>query len=157
MSLSSPENCSNFYLNLPSNSPLPAGGKNRNSLSHFHIMLPNKIHLQGKWEAGLAENFIPSYSFNMKPPLTSSIRIFMKGGLDPQGVRRSLCLHIPKGRYHPEDFVKMFNTEVERTSEEGKVKSRLRYNPYSNRIHFSVASAEVIEVDNPWLRKMLGM
>ena len=90
MSLSSLENCSNFYLNLPSNSLLPAGGKNRNSLLHFHIMLPNKIHLQGKWEAGLAEIFIPSYGFNMKPPLTSSIKMFMKGGLDLQGVRRSL-------------------------------------------------------------------
>ena len=51
----------------------------------------------------------------------------------------------------------MFNTEVERTSEEGKVKSRLHYDPYSNRIHFSVASSEVMEVDNPRLCKMLGM
>ena len=46
---------------------------------------------------------------------------------------------------------------MERTSEEGKVKSRLRYDPYSNRIHFSVASNEVMEVDNPQLCKMLGM
>ena len=157
MSLSSLENRSNFYLNLPSNSPLPAGGKNRNSLSHFHIMLPDKIHLQGKWEVGLAEIFIPSYGFNMKLPLTSSIKIFMKGGLDPQGVRRSLRVHVPEGRYQPKDFIKMFNTEVERTSEEGKVKSRLHYDPYSNRIHFSIASGEVMEVDNPWLHKMLGM
>ena len=106
---------------------------------------------------GLAEIFIPSYGFNMKPPLTSSIKIFMKGGLDLQGVRRSLQVHIPKGRYQPKDFVKMFNTEVERTSEEGKVKSRLCYDPYSYRIHFSLASGKVMEVDNPRLRKMLGM
>ena len=68
MSLSSLKNHSNFYLNLSSNSQLPVGEKKRNSLSHFHIMLPNKIHLQGKWEAGLAEIFIPSYGLNMKPP-----------------------------------------------------------------------------------------
>ena len=105
---------------------------------------------------GLAEIFIPSYGFNMKPSLTSSIKIFMKAGLDPQGVRRSLQVRIPEGRYQPKDFIKMFNTEVERTSE-GKVKSRLHFNLYSNRIHFSIASGEVIEVDNPWLCKMLGM
>ena len=93
----------------------------------------------------------------MKTPLTSSIRIFMKGGLDPQGVRRSLHICVLRGRYKPKNFVKTFNTEVERTSEEGKVKSRLCYDPYSNRIHISVVSGEVIKVDNPWLCKMLSM
>ena len=87
MSLSSLENRSNFYIHLPSNSPLPAGGRKKNTLSHFHVALPQKVHLEGKWEAGLAEIFIPSYGYNIKPPLTSLIVIYMKGGLDPQGIR----------------------------------------------------------------------
>ena len=157
MSLSSLENRNNFYLHLPSNSPLPAGGRKKNTLSHFHVALPHKVNLEGKWEAGLAEIFIPSYGFNIKPPLTSSIVIYMKGGLDPQGIRRNVCARVPEGRYRPKDFVKTFNTEVERAAGAGSVKTKMRYDPYSNRIQFSVASGEVVVVDNPRLRRMLGI
>jgi len=113
------------------------------------------VHLTGEWEAGLAEIFIPSYGFNIKPPLTSSIEIFLKGGLDPQGIRRSLRVRIPEGRYKPKDYVKTFNKQVE-TSNSGTVRSRLRYDENSNRIIFVVASGEVMQVDHPRLRQMLG-
>ena len=38
-----------------------------------------------------------------------------------------------------------------------KVKSRIRYDEYSNRIVFMVAFGEVVEVDNVKLRRMFGM
>ena len=85
MSLSSLEQRSNFYLHLPSNSPLPVGGGKKNTLSRFNVMLPNKVHLTGQWKAGLAEIFIPSYGYNIKPPLTSSIINLYEGGLDSEG------------------------------------------------------------------------
>ena len=38
-----------------------------------------------------------------------------------------------------------------------KVKSRMRYDEYSNRIIFMVGFGEVVEVDNVKLRRMFGM
>ena len=106
---------------------------------------------------GLAEIFIPSYGFNIKPPLTSSIIIYMKGRRDSKGIQKSLRVRIPEGRYKLKDYVKTFNMEVEKSTDSGTVRSRLRYDPYSNRIHFSVASGEVMEVNNTRLCRMLGM
>ena len=68
-----------------------------------------------------------------------------------------MCVRVPKGRYKPKDFIKTFNTEVERAAGASTVKTKMRYDPYSNRIQFSVASGEVVIIDNPRLRRMLGM
>ena len=111
---------------------------------------------------GLAEIFIPSYSFNIKPPLTSSVVIYTKGtsssaGYHRAGRRRHLRVHIPEGRYKPIDYVRTFNKMVEDDAGPVKVKSRMRYEEYSNRIIFMVGFGEVVEVDNVKLRRMLGM
>ena len=66
---SSLEHRDNFYVNLPSNVP---GLAQNNHLAHFKVALPERIRLRGAWEVGLAEIFIPSYGFNIKP--TSHLR-----------------------------------------------------------------------------------
>ena len=50
-------------------------------------------------------------------------------------------------------FIKM----VEDDAGPVKVKSRIRYDEYSNRIVFMVAFSEVVEVDNMKLHRMFGM
>ena len=65
---SSLEHRDNFYMNLLSNVP----GLAQNN----HLALLERIQLQGAWEVGLEEIFIPSYGFNIKPPLTSSVVIY---------------------------------------------------------------------------------
>ena len=62
---SSLEHCDNFYVNLLSNVPSLA---QNNHPAHFKVALPERIRLQGAWKVGLAEIFIPSYGFNIKPP-----------------------------------------------------------------------------------------
>ena len=62
---SSLEHHDNFYVNLPSNVPSLA---QNNHPAHFKVTLPERIRLRGAWEVGLAEIFIPSYGFNIKPP-----------------------------------------------------------------------------------------
>ena len=141
----------NFYVNLPSN---VTGLTGNNTPSHFVVPLPERIKLRGKWEVGLAEIFIPSYGFNIKPPLTSSLVIYSKGGRDPQGMRENVRVRIPEGRYKPRDYVKTFNKLIE---EVGIIKSRLRYDEHANRIIFVVAHGEVMSVDNVKLRRMFGM
>ena len=142
---------SNFYVNLPSN---VTGLTANNTPSRFSVLLPQRIKLDGKWEVGLADIFIPSYGFNIKPPLMSSLVVYSKGGRDAQGVREHVRVRIPEGRYKPWDYVKMFNKLVE---ELGIVKSRLRYDEHANRITFVVAHGEVMSVDNVKLRRMFGM
>ena len=73
---SSLEHCDNFYVNLPSNVP---GLAQTNHPSHFKVALPERIQLRGTWEVGLAEIFIPSYGFNIKPPLMVFGRHLHKG------------------------------------------------------------------------------
>ena len=53
---------------------------------------------------GLVEIFIPSYGFNIKPPLTSSVVIYTKGTSNSRSLRqrRHLRVRIPEGRYKPE-------------------------------------------------------
>ena len=84
MTSSSLQERSNFYVNLPSN---VTGLMENNTPSRFSVPLPQRIKLEGKWEVGLAEIFIPSYGFNIKPPLTSSLVVYSKGGRDPQGMK----------------------------------------------------------------------
>ena len=156
---SSLEHRDNFYVNLPSNVP---GLAQTNHPSHFKVALPERIRLRGTWEVGLAEIFIPSYSFNIKPPLTSSVIIYTKGtissgGYHRGGRRRHLRVRIPEGRYKPKDYVRTFNKMVEDDAGPVKVKSRMRYDKYSNRIIFMVGFGEVVEVDNMKLRRMFGM
>ena len=141
----------NFYVNLPSN---VTGLTGNNTPSHFVVPLPERIKLRGKWEVGLAEIFIPSYGFNIKPPLTSSLVIYSKGGRDAQGMREHVRVRIPEGRYKPRDYVKTFNKLIE---EVGIVKFRLRYDDHANRIIFVVAHGEVMSVDNVKLHRMFGM
>ena len=62
---SSLEHRDNFYVNLPSNVPSLA---QNNHPAHFKVALPERIRLRGAWEVGLAEIFILSYGFNIKPP-----------------------------------------------------------------------------------------
>ena len=69
---SSLEHRDNFYVNLPSNVP---GLAQNNHPAHFKVTLLERIRLRGAWEVGLVEIFIPSYGFNIKPPLTSSVVI----------------------------------------------------------------------------------
>ena len=71
--------------------------------------------------------------------------------------RRHLRVRVPKGRYKPKDYMRMFNKMVEDDAGLVKVKSRIRYDEYSNRIVFMVAFSEVVEVDNVKLRRMFGM
>ena len=61
---------------------------------------------------GLAEIFIPSYGFNIKPPLMSSVVIYTKGTSNSWSPRqrRHLRIRIPEGRYKPKDYVRTFNT-----------------------------------------------
>ena len=156
---SSLENRDNFYVNLPSNVP---GLAQTNHPSHFKVALPERIRLRGTWEVGLAEIFIPSYGFNIKPLLTSSVVIYTKGtmssgGYHRAGRRRHLRVRIPEGRYKPKDYVRTFNKMVEDDAGPVKVKSRMRYDEYSNRIIFMVGFGEVVEVDNVKLRRMFGM
>ena len=110
---------------------------------------------------GLAEIFIPSYGFNIKPPLMSSVIIYTKGSSSAQVAcprqRRHLRVRIPEGRYKPKDYVRTFNKMVEDDAGPVKVKSRMRYDEYSNRIIFMVGFGEVVEVDNVKLRRMFGM
>ena len=108
---------------------------------------------------GLAEIFIPSYSFNIKPPLTSSVVICTKGTSNSRSSRRRIHLRvcIPKGRYKPKDYVRTFNKMVEDDAGPVKIKSRIRYDEHSNRIVFMVGFGEMVEVDNVKLRRMFGM
>ena len=53
--------------------------------------------------------------------------------------------------------MRMFNKMVEDDAGLVKVKSRIRYDKYSNRIVFMVAFGEVVEVDNVKLCRMFGM
>ena len=62
---SSLEHRDNFYVNLLSNVP---GLAQNNHPAHFKVALLERIRLQGAWEVGLAEIFIPLYGFNIKPP-----------------------------------------------------------------------------------------
>ena len=66
-------------------------------------------------------------------------------------------VRIPEGRYKPKDYVRTFNKMVEDDAGPVKVKSRMRYDEYSNRIIFMVGFGEVVEVDNVKLRRMFGM
>ena len=104
------------------------------------------------------EIFIPSY--NIKPPLMSSVIIYTKGSSSAQGAhprrKRHLRVRIPEGRYKPKDYMRMFNKMVEDDAGPVKVKSRMRYDEYSNRIIFMVGFSEVVEVDN-MQRRMFGM
>ena len=63
----------------------------------------------------------------------------------------------PRRRYK----TKRFRKDVQHRGGEGRwceqCEDKMRYDPYSNRIHFSVASGEVVIVDNPRLHRMLGM
>ena len=99
---------------------------------------------------GLAEIFIPSYRFNIKPPLTSSVVIYTKGTSHSQSLRRRRHLRvcIPEGRYRPKDYVRTFNKMIEDDAGPVKVKSRIWYDEHSNRIVFMVAFSEVVEVEN---------
>ena len=108
---------------------------------------------------GLAEIFIPSYGFNIKPPLTSSVVIYTKGTSSSRSLRqrRHLWVCIPKGRYKPKDYVRTFNKMVEDDAGPLKVKSRIRYDEHSNRIVLMVGFSEMVEVDNVKLRRMFGM
>ena len=153
---SSLEHRDNFYVNLPSNVP---GLAQNNHLAHFKVALPERIRLWGAWEVGLAEIFIPSYSFNIKPPLTSSVVIYTKGTSNSQSLRwrRHLRVRIPEGRYKPKDYARTFNKMVEDDVGPVKVKSRIRYDEHSNRIVFMVGFGEMVEVDNVKLRRMFGM
>ena len=53
--------------------------------------------------------------------------------------------------------MRTFNKMVEDDAGPVKVKSRIQYDEYSNRIVFMVAFGEVVEVDNVKLRRMFGM
>ena len=108
---------------------------------------------------GLVEKSIPLYGFNIKPPLMSSVVIYTKGTSNSQSSRwrRHLRVRIPEGRYKPKDYVRTFNKMVEDDVGPVKVKSRIRYDEYSNRIVFMVAFGEVVEVDNVKLHRMFGM
>ena len=108
---------------------------------------------------GLAEIFIPSYGFNIKPPLMSSVVIYTKGSSNSRSPRwrRHLWVCIPKGWYKPKDYVRTFNKMIEDNAGLVKVKSRIWYDEYLNRIVFMVAFSEVVEVDNMKLRRMFGM
>ena len=109
---SSLEHCDNFYVNLPSNVPSLA---QNNHPAHFKVALLERIRLRGAWEVGLAEIFIPSYGFNIKAPLTSSVVIYTKGTINSRSLRqrRHLQIRIPKGRYKPKDYVRTFNKIIE--------------------------------------------
>ena len=108
---------------------------------------------------GLVEIFIPSYGFNIKPPLTSSVVIYTKGTSNSRSSRwrRHLRVRILEGRYKLKDYMRTFNKMVEDDAGPVKVKSRIRYDEYSNRIVFMVAFSEVVEVDNVKLHRMFGM
>ena len=153
---SSLEHHDNFYMNLPSNVPSLA---QNNHPAHFKVALPERIQLQGAWEVGLAEIFIVSYGFNIKPLLTSSVVIYTKGTSNSRSLRwrRHLRIHIPKGQYKPKDYMRTFNKMVEDDAGPVKVKSRIQYDEHSNRIVFMVAFSEVVEVDNVKLHRMFGM
>ena len=153
---SSLENRDNFYVNLPSN---VLGLAQTNKPAHFKVPLPERIRLSGAWEVGLAEIFIPSYSFNIKPPLMSLVVIYKKGTTNAQSGRRRrhLRVRIPKGRYKPRDYVRTFNKMIEEDASPVKVKTRMRYDEHSNRIVFMVGFGEAVEVDNAKLHRMFGM
>ena len=93
---SSLEHRDNFYMNLPSNVPSLA---QNNHPAHFKVALPERIRLQGAWEVGLAEIFIPSYGFNIKAPLMSLVVIYTKGTSNSRSPRwrRHLWIRIPEG------------------------------------------------------------
>ena len=95
----------------------------------------------------------------LSPPLTSSVVIYTNGTSNSRSSRqrRHLRVHIPEGRYKPKDYVRTFNKMVEDDVGPVKVKSRIRYDEYSNRIVFMVAFGEVVEVDNVKLCRMFGM
>ena len=108
---------------------------------------------------GLAEIFIPSYGFNIKPPsclrwsFTQRVLVI----LESSRRRRHLRVRIPEGRYKPKDYMRTFNEMVEGDAGPVKVKSRIRYNEHSNRIVFMVGFGEMVEVDNVKLCRMFGM
>ena len=89
----------------------------------------------------------------------SLVVIYTKGTSNSRSLRwrRHLRIHIPEGRYKLKDYVRMFNKMVEDDVGLVKVKSRIRYDEYSNRIVFMVAFNEVVEVDNVKLCRMFGM
>ena len=130
-----------------------------NHPAHFKVALPERIQLRGALEVGLAEIFILLYSFNIKPPLTSSVNIYTKvtsNSWSPRW-RRHLQIRIPVGVYKLKDYVMTFNKMVEDDAGLVKVKSRIWYDDHSNRIVFMVAFGKVVEVDNVKLRRMFGM
>ena len=89
----------------------------------------------------------------------SSVVIYTKGTSNSRSSRwrRHLWVRIPEGRYKPKDYVRTFNKVIEDDAGPVKVKSRIRYNKYLNRIVFMVAFSEVVEVDNMKLHRMFGM
>ena len=108
---------------------------------------------------GLVEIFIPSYGFNIKPPLTSSVVIYTKGTSSSWRpiCRRLLRICIPEGQYKPKEYMRMFNKMIEDDASLVKVNSRIRYDEHSNKIVFMVAFGKVVEVDNVKLHRMFGM
>ena len=155
MSLSLLENRRNFIVHCPSNVKLEGSDGHKNTPSHFYVPLPQKIPLEpNEWEVGLSEIFIPSYGYNMKPPLNSSIQVYGKGHT-AAGSRKKHRIRIPEGRYYPKVYIRALNEEIEHL-EEG-VRTRFRFDETSERVRIEVGSGEVVVIDNPRLRKMLGV
>ena len=155
MSLSLLENWCNFIVHCPSNVKLEGSDGHKNTPSHFYVPLPQKIPLElNEWEVGLSEIFIPSYGYNMKPPLNSSIQVYGKGHT-AAGSRKKHRIRIPEGRYYPKVYICALNEEIEHL-EEG-VRTRFRFDETSERVRIQVGSGEVVVIDNPRLRKMLGV
>ena len=126
MSLSLLENRRNFIVHCPSNVKLEGSDGHKNTPSHFYVPLPQKIPLEtNEWEVGLSEIFIPSYGYNMKPSLNSSIQVYGKEHT-AAGLRKKHRICIPKGRYFPKVYIRVLNEEIEHLEEGVQIRRNIR-------------------------------
>ena len=104
--------------------------------------------MQGMWEVGLAEIFIPSYSFNIKPPDIFSHHLHKGDYLFAEGSLREETFKIPYPRRSVQAQRLRENVQQKGEDDAGpvKVKSRMRYDEYSNRIIFMVGTVRWLKL-----------
>ena len=159
-----------FYVYLPSNVSVKGSLADSNNAAEFTVPLAETLYLDDDWEVGLAEIFIPGYTYNVAPPWNQGLNAVFNKKIYHDDSTHSMTrqvenIKVSKGSYDPLMFTTAVNRALGRLTYEGPPPQRevrraflgkLKYEKHSRKIAFALKWGEGIQVSDETLRRMLG-
>jgi hypothetical protein len=133
----------------------------QNEIGCFTTKLSKRIELEGAWEVGVREVFIPNYLQNIRAPHNSIqlSKVLDIVSSDDFSKREIDTVVFQPGWYTPSSFCDVFNEKVQQLREIGGKKNfnvQLKFDTQTKAITVTLGRGEKMTVRSLKLRRMLG-